>query len=332
MGMVPRVLSCALMFGVLSGPVALPRSAQSAMEARGAAASSKLTQLAQLTVDEHAEILGTGLSAQERNEAIPISSAAIEELGGFQTGGKSAANVGTALQCLTQAIYYEAANEPVDGKRAVAQVVLNRVRHPAYPSSVCGVVYDGWSRPVCQFSFVCDGSLRRTPLADRWNQSRAVARAALAGYVEKTVGTATHYHADYVLPRWAYELSKVRRIGRHLFYRFPGNGGRAASFSARWNGVEHIPQINFARFDAQKDDYADADVAVAADPWDKPDPTDRRAANDIGGRMNPDKGWRLAIPDPVDASASYRASLQEQGGQPHLARADADSATGGITP
>ena len=72
-----------------------------------------------------------------------------------------------ALLCLTQAVYYEAGFEPLEGRRAVAQVVLNRMRHPAFPKSVCGVVYQGARDPVCQFSFVCDGSLYRAPGAWR---------------------------------------------------------------------------------------------------------------------------------------------------------------------
>src|SRR5207253_7963289 len=115
----------------------------------------------------------------------------------------------TALRCLTQAIYYEAANEPETGKRAVAQVVINRMRHPAYPKSVCGVVYEGANAAVCQFSFTCDGALLRAPAQRQWAESRAVAEAALAGNVLPEVGSATNYHADYVLPRWAFTLGKI---------------------------------------------------------------------------------------------------------------------------
>jgi hypothetical protein len=88
-----------------------------------------------------------------------------------------------ALQCLTAAIYYEAASEPDGGQRAVAQVVLNRVAHPAYPKTVCGVVYQGSERPSCQFSFACDGSMARVPMRVFWDRARRVAADALAGYV-----------------------------------------------------------------------------------------------------------------------------------------------------
>ena len=121
----------------------------------------------------------------------------------------------SALDCLTQAVYYEAGFESEAGKRAVAQVVLNRVRHPAFPKSVCGVVYQGSERTTgCQFSFTCDGSLARIPARTAWGSARQVAQSALSGWVERSVGTATHYHANYVVPYWASSLDKIVQIGR----------------------------------------------------------------------------------------------------------------------
>ena len=99
--------------------------------------------------------------------------------------------------------------EPLEGRRAVAQVVLNRMRHPAFPKSVCGVVYQGARAPVCQFSFVCDGSLYRRPALGAWKEAERIAAAALDGFVERSVGAATHYHADYVAPYWAPRLAKI---------------------------------------------------------------------------------------------------------------------------
>ena len=144
-----------------------------------------------------------------------------------------------ALTCLTQAVYYEAAGEGVDGGRAVAQVVLNRMRHPGYPASVCGVVYQGANRQTgCQFSFTCDGSLLRAPVAALWARSRKIAEEALKGRVFVTVGHATHYHADYVLPYWADSLDKTVQIGRHIFYRFRSTPGESRSFFQRYAGAE----------------------------------------------------------------------------------------------
>jgi spore germination cell wall hydrolase CwlJ-like protein len=144
-----------------------------------------------------------------------------------------------AEQCLTQAIYYEAGFEPQAGRAAVAQIVLNRLRHPAYPKSVCGVVFQGAQLPTgCQFSFTCDGSLARTPEPGAWTQARAIARRALAGFVASDVGEATHYHADYVLPYWSPSLVKIAQIGAHIFYRWGGPEGEPAAFSGRYAGGE----------------------------------------------------------------------------------------------
>jgi spore germination cell wall hydrolase CwlJ-like protein len=144
-----------------------------------------------------------------------------------------------ALECMTQAVYYEAASEGGDGQRAVAQIVLNRMRHPGYPSTVCGVIYQGSDRPTgCQFTFTCDGSLARLPIQSLWKQARKIAEQALAGKVFAPVGHATHYHADYVLPYWADSLDKSVQIGRHIFYRLKGGLGSAGAFSQRYAGTE----------------------------------------------------------------------------------------------
>lgn len=144
-----------------------------------------------------------------------------------------------ALHCMTQAIYYEAAREPMKGQQAVAQVVLNRVRHPAYPHSVCGVVYQGSARPTgCQFTFTCDGALRWAPQPALWKQAQEVARKALAGFVDKDVGSATHYHAAYVVPYWAPTLVKMTQIGQHIFYRWTGPWGEPPAFNNHYEGRE----------------------------------------------------------------------------------------------
>jgi Cell Wall Hydrolase len=155
-----------------------------------------------------------------------------------------AADHDRALTCLAQAVYYEAAGEGDDGERAVAQVVLNRMRHPGYPASVCGVVYQGADRGSgCQFTFACDGSLLRTPAPSLWARARKIAEQALAGKVFAPVGHATHYHADYVLPYWADSLDKTVQIGRHIFYRLPSVLGDSRSFFQHYAGKEpEIPQ------------------------------------------------------------------------------------------
>ena len=146
-----------------------------------------------------------------------------------------------ALQCLTTAIYYEAASEPDAGQRAVAQVVLNRVAHPKWPNSVCGVVFQGSERPGCQFSFACDGSMARAPVRMWWDRAHRVAGRALAGDVYAPVGLATYYHTGAVNPVWAARQTFIGAIGAHLFYRPPGGGGTATAFTDRYWGGEPVP-------------------------------------------------------------------------------------------
>jgi hypothetical protein len=117
--------------------------------------------------------------------------------------------------------------------------VLNRVRHPAYPKSICGVVYQGSARDTgCQFTFTCDGALRWTPQATLWRQAQDVAKRALAGFVDKDVGSATHYHAAYVIPYWAPTLVKMTQVGQHIFYRWTGPWGEPPAFNGRYAGRE----------------------------------------------------------------------------------------------
>lgn len=129
----------------------------------------------------------------------------------------------TAMQCLALAITYEAGFEPLAGQEAVAQVILNRVRHRSYPDTVCGVVWQGSQRRTgCQFTFTCDGSLRRQRSAAALIAAQQVAVRVLAGQTDDHVRGATHYHANYVSPYWAPSLTRVRQIATHIFYRTPG--------------------------------------------------------------------------------------------------------------
>ena len=145
-----------------------------------------------------------------------------------------------ALECLTAAVYYEARSEDESGQRAVAQVVLNRVRHYAYPSSVCGVVFQGPMRSGggCQFSFTCDGSLRQRRDQYAWDQAKRIAGDALSGRVEETVGWATHYHTQAVRPVWRRAMDTAATIGRHVFYTMSGSAGAAPAFVRRSSSLE----------------------------------------------------------------------------------------------
>jgi hypothetical protein len=145
-----------------------------------------------------------------------------------------------AVACLAQAVFYEAGFEPIDGQRAVAQVIVNRVRDPNFPASVCGVVYQGFKRKTgCQFSFVCDGSMfRRPPTQAQLEAAKAVAADSLNGYVDTAVGAATHYHADYVRPYWKRSMTPVTQVGQHVFYTWRGHAGDPAALTQSYSGGE----------------------------------------------------------------------------------------------
>jgi hypothetical protein len=184
------------------------------------------------------------VEAVKLNAAIPISTEPMVPARAFLL---SAANVletthAAAVDCLTAAIYYEAATESEAGQRAVAQVVLNRMRHPAYPKSICGVVFQGSERTTgCQFTFTCDGSLSRMPEAAMWSRARRFAEEALAGHVEKSVGLSTHYHTIWVVPYWRNDLTKLAVIGAHIFYRWTGSWGQNGAFRGAYAAAETLP-------------------------------------------------------------------------------------------
>lgn len=160
----------------------------------------------------------------------------------FSMAAASATDQSRALQCLTAAIYYEAASEPDAGQQAVAQVILNRARHPAFPNTVCGVVYQGSERSTgCQFSFACDGSMARVPSRFYWARAQQVAAAALAGRVMPAVGLATHYHTYAVTPSWNRQLVMTAAIGAHFFHRWSGWWGTLAAFRQVYSGNEPYP-------------------------------------------------------------------------------------------
>lgn len=160
----------------------------------------------------------------------------------FAMRNASVVDRGRALECLTAAIYYEAATEPDAGQQAVAQVILNRVRHPAFPATVCGVVYQGSERTTgCQFSYACDGSTARAPSRTYWARAMKVAVLALNGRVYGPVGLATHYHTYAVTPSWNRSLVMTAAIGAHFFHRWQGYWGTPAAFHQGYAGHEPVP-------------------------------------------------------------------------------------------
>jgi len=158
--------------------------------------------------------------ARALNDAVPFVEESLKPAKSYVFHGSPAARL-QASECLATAALYEAGDDE-RGQKAVMQVVLNRVRHPAYPGTVCGVVYQGAARRTgCQFSFTCDGSLQRRPVKSGWAAARKRARRALNGYVFADVGTATHYHTDWIVPYWRDSLDKIAQIRTHIFYKSP---------------------------------------------------------------------------------------------------------------
>ena len=180
--------------------------------------------------------------ARKINNQLAFSKEHMEAADPFFLRAKTPLDQARAQHCLSLAIYYEAGNESYAGQLAVAQVVLNRVRHPAWPHSVCGVVFQGSERKTgCQFTFTCDGSIRRPPSGRLWKMSQNVADAAMNGSVNKQVGWATHYHTDWVAPYWAPKLRKLAQIGTHIFYTWLGRGGNRIAFRTAYAGIEAWP-------------------------------------------------------------------------------------------
>jgi hypothetical protein len=182
-------------------------------------------------------------AAMALNDSIAFSKEVDVPAAPFKFTGDPSARE-RALECLTAAIYYEAASEGAPGEEAVAQVVLNRVRSPSFPSNVCSVVYQGsLLKTGCQFSFTCDRSLQRAVWKPEWLRARQIADRALAGAVMPQVGLSTHYHTIDVVPYWATSLAKDARVGRHIFYRWPGSWGRPGAFRQEYAGIEPDPAM-----------------------------------------------------------------------------------------
>ena len=312
-----RRLPVTAVAAVLVGLAALAALGVSLLPNRGADAATltvkisaaKAAQLIDATSGSQAtQLQAIGDQAKLINAALPFAGGPLHAARPFEASGTDL-DQRRALLCLTQAIYYEAGFEPVDGRRAVAQVVLNRMRHPAFPKSVCGVVYQSNGR-ICQFTFVCDGSLYRAPARDAWLRAQDLAREALDGFVERRVGAATHYHADYVAPRWAPLLAKVAVIGQHIFYRWPGAWGQPAAFTGRYIGEPRDP-LAMRPPKPTPEALTSEEIADSSGPI-----TDgtiiQRAPADVGGLLDTSKGWTLRIPGPDESSSAAARAMAEQ--------------------
>ena len=198
--------------------------------------------IADLVTNERADVLATAYARVEPDYARESPFDSIlkpnKELGRFipdiapddhaWAATPLPAEVFTAKEqkCLAQGIYFEARGEELKGQAAVAQVILNRVRNPAYPDTICGVVFqnENW-RNRCQFSFACDRIPDLILAPWHWKTAKEIAMAVTAGKIWlDEVGSATHYHATYVKPPWGRTMKRVAKIGEHIFYRTYGGG------------------------------------------------------------------------------------------------------------
>lgn len=198
-------------------------------------------------------------AARARNAAVPFYRGAIARATAFRFSG-SGADFANARDCLALAALAEAGGSD-PGQRAVIQVVLNRVRHPAFVHTVCGTVFEGSQRRTgCQFTFTCDGALSRRYGDREWQAARTRAEQALRGLVFAAVGTATHYHTDWVYPAWSPQLVKIAQIETHLFFRWPGYWGSGAAARVAYRGGEP----DFARLAGSSTDAGTAEEGMGA--------------------------------------------------------------------
>jgi spore germination cell wall hydrolase CwlJ-like protein len=311
------VAAVALLGGILGGTT-LQVPATDASEVTVLIPSATAASLINATSGQQlAATRAIGDQAKLINASMPFSTAPVLASRPFDLSNSDPLDRRRALLCMTQAVYYEAGFEPLEGRRAVAQVVINRMRHPAFPKSVCGVVYQGSRDPVCQFSFVCDGSLYRRPALAAWKEAERIAAAALDGYVDQAVGAATHYHANYVAPYWAPRLAKIVQIGAHIFYRWPGAWGSTAAFTGRYIGEPADPLS--LRPPLRQAVLTDGTIVAIEDPA-AAGPPMPRAENDVGGLLDTSKGWTLNIPMPSETSSATKSIADKQTKLPEPAK------------
>lgn len=205
-------------------------------------------------------------TAREINASRPFSTAKVVPARPFRHS-YALLDEERAVACLATAAVYEAGGNSSD-QSAVMQVVLNRARHPAFPSTVCGVVFQGSERSTgCQFSFTCDGSMvRRQPAPFTWRAAINLARAMLNGYVDSRVGLSTHYHTDWVVPYWSASLEKITSVRTHLFFRWQGYWGMPSAFRRAVSTKEPTIRVLSGIFPshAQPDELSDDSPSASA--------------------------------------------------------------------
>lgn len=213
---------------------------------------------------------GMGRAAFDRSRVEPIAEAAPaaaldnrDDIADVNSAAARGSLRGPAqdLNCLAQAVYFEARGETPRGQAAVAQVVLNRVKSPVFPKTVCAVVYQGAASRGCQFSFACDGSMHRGLEPGAWDRARQVASRALSGAAAADIGLATHFHTTGVDPAWGGQMLRVAQVGLHVFYRFNPH-----SPQVRTDTVEHAVLVSRPEDGPMTLDFAPSFPGKAAEP------------------------------------------------------------------
>lgn len=264
--MLAVVLACAVALALAMG-TSIETSGGAQAGADRAASLPELTPLALLPLAPAA--------ARDANTAQAFVGPGFPAAAPYRFTGDSAA-AARAADCLAAAVLYEA-GDSADDQRPVAQVILNRARHPAFSASICGVVFQGSERRTgCQFTFTCDGALRRRYSEGALSRARGVAIDAMNGAVDARVGLATHYHTDWVRPYWSSSLDKLAQIGTHIFFRWRGHWGTPTAFRNRTAATEPL----IGRLAALSPAHAGApDAALALVPVPTPGDAEIAAAS-----------------------------------------------------
>lgn len=164
--------------------------------------------------------IGHGQAGQEKADLAEAMVLSLATLPGRAQNRMKLANADSELACLTEAIYFEARGESINGQIAVAEVILNRVNSRLFPNTICEVIKQGAEKlNRCQFSYKCDGEPEYMTEPKAQRRAADVAILMMKGERRALSGYATHYHADYVDPFWASKLKKTATVGTHIFYR-----------------------------------------------------------------------------------------------------------------
>jgi len=130
------------------------------------------------------------------------------------------------LDCLAEAVYFEARSEPFVAQIAVGNVIYNRVMSNKFPNTFCGVVHQSKRNKQgklikhrCQFSYYCDGKEENMYDYEAYELSKRIAQLVIKGVIIDSIRGATHYHANYVKPKWSLEKKYLGEIGLHKFYK-----------------------------------------------------------------------------------------------------------------